>query len=53
MPEYASISTTDLQTFERNPRRGNIDAIADSLTKHGQYQFLRLLSRPAMVSIRR
>lgn len=38
MPEYTSIAVGDLQTFERNPRRGDVDAIAESLAKHGQYK---------------
>lgn len=28
----------ELRPYPRNPRRGNVDAIADSLTSHGQYR---------------
>ena len=38
MPEYASIPVDDLNTFHRNPRRGDIESIAKSLRKHGQYK---------------
>lgn len=38
MPEYQQIAVGELQTFERNPRRGDVRAIAESLTKHGQYR---------------
>jgi DNA modification methylase len=38
VPEHARLSVGDLQTFERNPRRGDLDAIAASLTRFGQYR---------------
>jgi ParB-like chromosome segregation protein Spo0J len=33
-----NVPITELVSHPRNPRRGNIDAIADSLTHHGQYR---------------
>lgn len=44
MPQYASLPVGDLQTFEHNPRRGDVDAIAESLTKHDLY-------RPIVVNV--
>lgn len=38
VPEYVTLAVSELVTFERNPRRGDVDAIAESLTKHGQYR---------------
>lgn len=38
MPEYRSFAVAELSTFERNPRRGDVAAIAESLTRHGQYR---------------
>lgn len=38
MPEYLSVPVGELQTFERNPRRGDVDAIAESLQKHDLYR---------------
>lgn len=38
MPEHLQLPVADLKPFHRNPRRGNIDEIAKSLTKHGQYR---------------
>ncbi|SKV05436.1 DNA modification methylase [Mycobacteroides abscessus subsp. bolletii] len=38
MPEYTQLAVDDLHTFEGNPRRGDVSAIAVSLTKHGQYR---------------
>ena len=32
------MALTELQTFANNPRRGDVEAIAASLTKHGQYR---------------
>jgi ParB-like chromosome segregation protein Spo0J len=32
------VKTEQLKTHPRNPRRGNVPAIADSLTHHGQYR---------------
>jgi len=37
-PKYSRILVEDLATFSGNPRRGAVDAIAASLTKHGQYR---------------
>lgn len=38
MPDYVKLPVDDLQTFSRNPRRGDVNAIAVSLAKHGQYR---------------
>lgn len=38
MPEYKSLPVDQLQTFERNPRRGDVAAIAESLARRGQYR---------------
>jgi len=38
MPEYKRIAVGELQTFVRNPRRGDVRAIVESLTRHGQYR---------------
>lgn len=38
MPQYVSLSVAELQTFERNPRRGDVAAIAASLERRGQYR---------------
>ncbi len=38
MPRYESVSVDVLNTFSRNPRRGDVVAIAESLVKHGQYR---------------
>lgn len=35
---YESMPVADLRTYERNPRRGDVDAIADSLHRTGQYR---------------
>lgn len=32
------VRVDELQTYWRNPRRGQVDAIADSLSRHGQYR---------------
>lgn len=36
--EYRPLRPDELQVFAGNPRRGNVEAIAGSLTKHGQYR---------------
>lgn len=36
--EYRRVAVADLQLFEGNPRRGDVDKIAASLQKHGQYR---------------
>lgn len=38
MPEYASVPVGELCTFKRNPRRGDVAAIASSLERWGQYR---------------
>lgn len=38
MPEYRKMLVGALSTFEGNPRRGNVDAIARSLVMNGQYR---------------
>lgn len=38
MPRYESLATADLNTFHRNPRRGDVAKIAESLRRHGQYR---------------
>jgi DNA modification methylase len=38
MIEHRRVGTAQLSTFEKNPRRGNVEAIADSLRRHGQYR---------------
>jgi len=38
MPKYASVPVGELKTFRRNPRRGDVAAIADSLGRWGQYR---------------
>ena len=38
MPRYTSHPVSDLNTFHRNPRRGDVNAIAVSLARHGQYR---------------
>lgn len=38
MPDYASLGVDELQTFERNPRRGDVASIASSLERWGQYR---------------
>lgn len=38
MPQYVPITVDDLQTFEKNPRRGDVSAIAKSLVRYGQYR---------------
>lgn len=42
--EVASFDVAELQVFHRNPRRGDVRAIAESLATHGQY-------RPIVVNI--
>lgn len=37
-PTYSRLLVDDLDTFAGNPRRGAVEAIAASLTKHGQYR---------------
>ena len=37
-PEYRALPVSELRTFANNPRRGDVEAIAASLTKHGQYR---------------
>lgn len=32
------VSTADLQLYSRNPRRGNVELIVESLTRNGQYR---------------
>lgn len=36
--QYDRMRVDELSTFERNPRRGDVDAIADSLHRTGQYR---------------
>lgn len=36
--DYRRVGVDELRLFERNPRRGNVDAIAKSLAAHGQYR---------------
>lgn len=36
--ETVQYNPTELTTYHRNPRRGNIDAIAESLNTNGQYR---------------
>lgn len=38
MPRYESLATADLNTFHRNPRRGDVAKIAESLRRHGQFR---------------
>jgi ParB-like nuclease domain len=38
VPEYTQLAVDSLHTFKGNPRRGDVSAIAVSLTKHGQYR---------------
>jgi hypothetical protein len=33
-----AVNSADLQTFHKNPRRGDVDVIAASLKRHGQYK---------------
>jgi hypothetical protein len=42
--KYKKVEVNELNTFVGNPRRGDVDAIAESLTKHGQY-------RPIVVNV--
>lgn len=43
-PTYQSMQAADLQLFDGNPRRGNVDLIAKSLAASGQY-------RPIVVNV--
>ncbi len=38
MPRYISHPVQDLNTFHKNPRRGDVNSIAVSLARHGQYR---------------
>jgi len=38
MPQRVALPVADLQTFGGNPRRGDVEKIAESLVKHGQYR---------------
>lgn len=38
VPDYLSLNVNDLQTYHRNPRRGDVSSIAVSLERHGQYR---------------
>lgn len=42
---YRKLLVDDLQTFAGNPRRGNVDAIAKSIDRHGLYRLATVLER--------